>query len=444
MYLYFSRHLSVIILLALILSLLPGSVCEVSASRRSAVVEVVAQVGPAVVNIRTEQIVKRRGSPLFGFGDSFFNDFFRGFGPNRVYKTQSLGSGIIIDPRGYVLTNAHVIDQASKIYVALSGEQKEVEATLVGLHERLDLAVIRITGDAGFPFLEIGESGDLLLGETVIAIGNPLGLGNSVTTGIISSTHRRVPMEDGLVGHFIQTDALINPGNSGGPLLNIDGELIGINTAIASQAQGIGFSIPIAMAKRIINDLIKYGQVRKPYLGILPGNVNLALVRSRGVGGVLVTAIEKGSPADKAGLQIADVLLTIDGMTIESPQEMLHLLDSYTPGYLVKFRLLRGTGEIVRTAKLQALPADYGLLYSERVFGLRVENINGGVVVTRVIAGTHAADARVRVGDLIVEVAGIEITDVATYIEVMEHYLGELPLAFLIARDNRGYYINLP
>ena len=183
-------------------------------SRQSAVVEVVRQAGPAVVNIRTEQIVQRSGSPVFGFGNSLFEQFFSGFGTPRIYKTQSLGSGVLIDARGYVLTNAHVVEQASKIFVALDGRQKEIEATLVGMHKRLDLAVIKIEGDEPFPFLAMGSSSDLLLGETVIAIGNPLGLDNSVTTGVVSSTHRRVPMAGGQIGHFIQTDALINPGNS--------------------------------------------------------------------------------------------------------------------------------------------------------------------------------------------------------------------------------------
>ncbi len=417
---------------------------EATVSRRSPIVEVVEKAGPAVVNIRTEQIVKRRRNSLFGFGDSFFDDFFRGFGPTRVYKTQSLGSGVIIDSRGYVLTNAHVIAQASKIYVALSGEKKEVEAELVGIQEQLDVAVIRIEGNGSFPFLKTGTSANLILGETVVAIGNPLGLGSSVTTGVISSTHRRVPMDGGFVGHFVQTDALINPGNSGGPLLNINGELIGINTAIASQAQGIGFSIPIDMAKRVVGDLIQYGQVRKPYLGILPGNVNRALVRSRGVGGVLVTEIEKDSPAEKSGLSIADVVLSIDGMTVESPREMMQLLDSYTPGNLVDFELLRGTDVLHRQVRLKALPDNYGLTYGQRVFGFTVQPRHGGVVVQKVVDGSHAAAARLRVGDLIAEVAGIEISDIDTYIAVMEQNIGELPLTFLVVRDNRGYYINLP
>jgi len=415
-----------------------------AASRRTPVVSVVEKAGPAVVNIRTEQIVKRRGSPLFGFGDSIFEEFFRGFGPTRVFKTQSLGSGVIIDPRGYILTNAHVIEQASKIFVALPGEQKEVEAQLIGMQERLDLAVIRITGNGTYPAVHLGTSDDLILGETVVAIGNPLGLGNSVTTGVVSSTHRRVPMEGGFVGHFIQTDALINPGNSGGPLLNINGDLIGINTAIASQAQGIGFSIPIDMARRITGDLIEYGKVRKPWLGILPGNVNQALVRSRGVGGVLVTDVEHDSPAAAAGIELADVVLSIDGMTVESPREMMQLLDSYPPGNKVALELLRGTDVVTREVLLAPLPENYGLTYSRRVFGIKVKNRHDGVAIAGVVDGSHAANARLRAGDLITEVAGMKVDNVESYAQILEDNLGELPLTFLVVRDNRGYYINLP
>lgn len=420
----------------------PASAHEVT--RESAVVKVVRAAGPAVVNIRTEQIVRRTGTPAFGFGGSLFDDFFNGFSSPRIYKTQSLGSGAIIDSRGYVLTNAHVVEQASKIYVALDGRHKEVEATLVGVHERLDLAVIKIEGEKPFPSLQMGTSSDLLLGETVIAIGNPLGFGNSVTTGVISSTHRRVPMAGGLVGHFIQSDALINPGNSGGPLLNTRGELIGINTAIARQAQGIGFSIPIDMVRRIARDLIQKGEVRKPYLGILPGTVGQMLVRDRGVGGALVTEIDAGSPAQQAGLQIADVILSLDGMIIESPEELLQVLDSYTPDDQIRIHLLRGTEELDLYADLDSVPKHYGRLYAENIFGFEVKDSANGVRVHRVHSRSPASEAGVRGGDLIVEVAGVEIRTVEDYEQVFLERIGVMPLQFLVVRGNRGYYINLP
>ena len=290
----------------------------------------------------------------------------------------------------------------------------------------------------------MGSSSDLLLGETVIAIGNPLGLGTSVTTGVVSSTHRRVPMAGGQVGHFIQTDALINPGNSGGPLLNIHGDLIGINTAIARQAQGIGFSIPIDMARRIVNDLIVRGAVRKPYLGVLPGTVGRMLVRDRGIGGALVTEVDIGSPAEKAGIEIADVILSLDGMIIESPEEMLQILDSYTPDDQIRVHLLRGPHETDVYVDLEPMPDNYGFRYAVNVFGFDVRDSEDGVIVSQVHPGSPAAVARVRGGDRIAEIDGVEILTVADYELVFLERVGVMPLQFLIVRDNRGYYINLP
>ena len=244
--------------------------CLPAADRHSAVVEVVQKAGPAVVNIRTEQVVRRSGgSPFFGFSDPFFEEFFQNMMPPQTYKTQALGSGVIIDAKGSILTNAHVIEKASKIYVALPDSSEELEATLVGKAAYIDLAVLKIEGNKVYPYLKPGKSDDLLIGETVVAIGNPLGLGHSVTTGVVSAGIRRIPMEDKIFSVFIQTDALINPGNSGGPLININGELIGINTAIARQAQGIGFAIPIDSVKRVLPDLLDRGELRHPYHGCI-------------------------------------------------------------------------------------------------------------------------------------------------------------------------------
>jgi serine protease Do len=422
--------------------LLPGR--GQAADRRTPVVVAIERAGPAVVNIRTEQIVKRQGSPFFGFGDSLFADFFRDFAPPQVYKTQSLGSGVIIDPRGYVLTNAHVIEQASKIFVAVPGRAKELAGELVGSDERLDLAVVRIQGKERFPYLTPARSDDLLLGETVIAIGNPLGLGHSVTTGVVSAASRRLPMGDGVVGHFIQTDALINPGNSGGPLLNINGALISINTAIARQAQGIGFSIPIDLAKRVAGDLIRHGRRRPVWLGVIPGEVNTALARSRGVGGVLVTEVEPGSPAAAAGAQPADVILAIDGEEVESPAEMLQLLSGYPPEDRVVLHLLRGERELDVTVALAPLPTGYGLRYGERVFGFRVTDGQEGVTVAAVTPGSPAAKVGLKPGDLVAEVGGQRLAGTHDLGAYFQDHLGELPQKFLFVRGDRGYYVDLP
>ena len=212
-----------------------------AAERITPVVSAVAASRDAVVNIRTEKVIHRNRGDFFGFGDSIFDQFFRNMMPLGDHKTESLGSGVIIDSEGHILTNAHVVDKASRIFIALADRGPELEAHLVGQDKRIDLAVLKFSEEGSYPFLTPGTSEDLMLGETVIAIGNPLGLGHSITTGIISSTKRRIQSGDRFTSVFIQTDALINPGNSGGPLININGELIGINTAIARQAQGIGF-----------------------------------------------------------------------------------------------------------------------------------------------------------------------------------------------------------
>lgn len=431
----------------LLLWLLPLVICSVPAQayeRRSAVVEAIATAGPAVVNIRTEQIVQRRSSPFFGFGDSFFDDFFGQMAPPRTYRTQSLGSGAIIDPRGYLLTNAHVVEKASKIYVALLGETREREAELVGMDVATDLAVIRLKVDRPLPSLSMGRSDDLLLGETVIAIGNPLGLENSVTTGVISAPRRRLPDGEGGLAVFIQTDALINPGNSGGPLININGELIGINTAIAQQAQGIGFAIPVDVARRVARDLIEHGRIRPAYTGILPGNISRTMAESRGAGGALITEVDPGSPADRAGLRVADVILAVDGVQTDSGGEFLALMRTYPPGSRISLAVLRGVDEQTIPLQTAKLPPDYVASYAERLFGWSVADGRGGVVVTAVRPGSPAAAIEADTGDLIVEVEGVRVGSRQDYWARIEQFLGRLPLRFTVVRGNRGYRVELP
>jgi len=415
-----------------------------AAERRTAVVDAIAKARDAVVNIRTEQIVQRRNSPFFGFGDSIFEQFFSDMLPPRSYKTQSLGSGVIIDPKGYILTNAHVIEKASRIFVALTEQQKELEATLVGQDLRLDLAVLKLTEVGHYPFLKPGRSDDLMLGEQVIAIGNPLGLGHSITTGIVSSVQRRIKVSESLSSLFIQTDALINPGNSGGPLININGELIGINTAIARQAQGIGFSIPINTAKRVLNDLIEFGRVRRAFLGVIPVNVGAAFIRSHGAGGVLIEGLENDSPADGAGLQVADVILAIDDVPVASTEQYYSLLQSYTPDDHLRLSILRGAEMFERSIALSALPEAYVLSYTRRVFGFTLRQGRNGLAVASVEAGSAADRIRIRRGDLIVKLDDHEIHSLAQFEQLMEDRLGRLPLSFTLVRDNQAYLLELP
>lgn len=416
----------------------------VAAERRSAVVAAVAKARDAVVNIRTEQIVRRRNSPFFGFGDSIFDQFFNDMLPPRSYKTQSLGSGVIIDGQGYILTNAHVVDKASKIFVALPETNKELEATLVGKDSSIDLAVLKIAAEGSYPFLLPARSDDLFLGETVIAIGNPLGLGHSITTGIISSSKRRIQVDKNFSSVFIQTDALINPGNSGGPLININGELVGINTAIARQAQGIGFSIPIDTAKRVMGDLMEYGRVRRAFLGVVPVDVSRSFTRSHGDGGVLVEELLSGSPAETAGLQVADVILEIDDVPVASIEEYYSLLQTYTPGDKLRISLLRGLRELEERVLLTSLPEGYEISYTLQTFGFRLHEEAGGLLVSEVAAGSPADKVGIKPGDQIAKIDGMVVAGLADFKQVMAERIGRVPLAFLVVRSTRGYLVELP
>lgn len=415
-----------------------------AAERRTPIVDAVSKARDAVVNIRTEQIVERRSNPFFGFGEPIFEQFFEDMLPTRSYTTQSLGSGVIIVEDGHILTNAHVVNKASKIFVALTNQKHELEARLIGADERVDLAVLRIVKEGSYPFLKPARSDDLMLGETVIAIGNPLGLGHSITTGIVSSLKRRVQIDRQLSSVFIQTDALINPGNSGGPLINVNGELVGINTAIARQAQGIGFSIPIDTAKRVVNDLIRYGRVRRGFLGVIAGSVSSNFVRSFGEGGVLVDEVLPRSPAEKAELEMADVILFVDDVSVTSTDQYHSLMQTYTPGDSLELVLLRGAQKIRKKVVLSSLPEGYEMTYTQRIFGFDLKDGRHGPVVHEVIDNSAADRVGIQAGDLIAKVEGNEIENLKDYRQAIEDRLGQVPLTFTVVRDNFGYLIELP
>ncbi|HPQ41721.1 MAG TPA: trypsin-like peptidase domain-containing protein, partial [bacterium] len=281
--------------------------------RETPVVRAVRKVEAAVVNISTEKVVSVRDFNPFGndWIFEYFNPYRR---PQRNVTRQSLGSGVIIDPEGIILTNEHVILPASKINVTLA-DGREFEAELVGAARRFDLALLKIETGESLPYLSPATSSDLMIGETVIAIGNPFGLSSTVTTGVLSAKNRTITFQDEETRRthtyydFLQTDASINPGNSGGPLLNILGELVGINTAIYARAEGIGFAIPIDKAKRIIDDLLELGEVPRIWLGLQVQDLNDVLMRHLGIDrseGVLVSEVRKDSPARIAGLMPGD------------------------------------------------------------------------------------------------------------------------------------------
>jgi serine protease Do len=312
-----------ILILVALTSAVHAAAPETDSLRRSRVVEAVERAGPAVVNISTEQTVVQRPMP---FGDPFFEEFFRDFfdaRPRRSTRT-SLGSGVIVRGDGTILTNEHVILRGGRIHVTLA-DGREFDARLVGRDPDADLAVLRIDTGKTLPYIALGTSDDLMIGETVIAIGNPFGLSHTVTTGVVSAVKRSLRTGGRTYTDFIQTDASINPGNSGGPLLNILGELVGINTAIYGPAQGIGFAIPVDRARRVLGDLVS-GRKAAPdpnqQAWVLLG---LQLRAQRG--SLVVTRVRSGSSAERIGIERGDVVLGIDGEALDSLPALGRRLD---------------------------------------------------------------------------------------------------------------------
>src|SRR5581483_9193100 len=319
---------------------------ESDPARRSLVVDAVEKASPAVVNVSTE-VIEERGS-AFGFQrDPFFDEFFRDFVDPRPqrYKSTSLGSGVIVGADGTIITNVHVVVRATRIHVTLA-DQREFDATLVGADADSDIAILRVKAGGSLPAIPLGSSSDLMIGETVIAIGNPFGLSHTVTTGVVSAVGRSLRDEERTYTDFIQTDASINPGNSGGPLLNIRGELVGINTAIYGKAQGIGFAIPVDRARRGMKDLVSYGEVRRAWVGLVVQDLTPQLARHFGTRkGVVVAEVEPDSPASRAGLARGDAITRVDGHDVHSRDEFEQRIQDHTEGQSIRLTRRREDGE---------------------------------------------------------------------------------------------------
>ncbi len=299
-----------------------------------AIAEIVAGSSPAVVKIDTR--VRLSGNEL---GDPFFNDpFFRQFFgmPSRPRQEDvGMGSGFIISKDGYVLTNEHVVDGADIIQVTVSGFDKQFEAKVVGADYDLDLALLKITADSDLPFLNLGDSDKIRVGNWVIAIGNPYGLDHTVTIGVISAKGRPITVQDRQYENLLQTDASINPGNSGGPLLNLKGEVVGINTAINAQAQGIGFAIPTSTVQRVLQDLMSGGKNARPWLGVQVRPIDEEMARYLGLEkmeGALVVGVVPGGPAAKAGLKQWDVVLEFNGVKVKDADSLVEAIKNTSVG----------------------------------------------------------------------------------------------------------------
>ena len=422
---------------------------------------------PAVVNISTTKTIAtgRYRSPFsdprferFFGGDEFFKRFFGGDMGEREYKQRSLGSGFIISEDGYIFTNNHVVETADEIVVKLSSG-KEYKATIKGKDKNTDIALLKIEPDNGLPVVTFGDSSKLRVGDWVIAIGNPFGLSQTVTAGIVSAKGRVIgagPYDD-----FIQTDASINPGNSGGPLFNLRGEVVGINTAIVAQGQGIGFAIPIDMAKDILPNLKTKGKVIRGWLGVSVQGItediakNLKLETEEGA---LVSDVFEGDPADKAGIRTGDVIIEVDGTGIKDTHELIKVVGRIDVGEKIKITVLRDgkrkTFRVTVTERPESSELAQGTRdeKSEAHLGITVQAITpeiaehldladtNGVVVAQVETGSPADEAGLEGGDVILQINRSRITSLQDYRDVMARAVSSDSVLFLIQRGGSKFF----
>ena len=402
-------------------------------------VELAKRLKPAVVNISTSKTNKpvkrfRRQPPNNPFGTDPFEDFFDRFFeemPQRPYKERSLGSGFIISDDGYILTNNHVVAGADEVKVKLSDGKGEYRATVKGGDEKLDLALIKIDVKEHLTVAPLGDSDGIEVGEWVMAIGNPFGLAQTVTAGIVSAKGRVIgsgPYDD-----FIQTDASINPGNSGGPLFDAKGRVVGINAAIVAGGQGIGFAIPVNMAKGIISQLREKGKVTRGWLGVAIQPISPELAQSFGLdneNGALVTEVTKESPADRAGVNVGDIIVEFSGRKIQEMNELPRIVAAAPPGSKAELVVIRDGQKKTLQVTLERLKDDTegeSAGGGQEKIGITVRELTPevaarlgikeakGVYVAEVKQGSSADDAGIARGDVIAEVDGTAVATIADY-----------------------------
>ncbi len=415
---------------------------------------------PSVVNISTTKTVRGGGmrspyGPGNPFGDDFFDRFF-GDIPQREFKQRSLGSGFIISADGYIITNNHVVEQVDKIIVKLS-DGKEYEAKVIGKDAKTDIALIKIKATDSLPVAETGDSDKLRVGDWVVAIGNPFGLEQTVTAGIVSAKGRVIGA--GPYDNFIQTDASINPGNSGGPLFNMEGKVVGINTAIVAQGQGIGFAIPISMAKSILPDLKSTGKVTRGWLGVSVQDITEDIAKSMKLkdrNGALIADVFTGDPADKAGLKAGDVVTEINGKKIKDTHELLMLIAGFRVGETVVIRATRDGQEkvfniTVAERKDQEIAGRqngnaYGMVVQEitpdiaKHLGLPVKK---GVIVVDVQEGSTAEEVGIQPQDIILQINKAKIESMKDYLREIGKAGEKEGILLLIKRGRSNLFVPL-
>jgi serine protease Do len=422
------------------------------------------KVKPAVININIENKGGTGRTPAEEFlGEEYFKRFF-GDVPERLPR-RSLGSGVIIEASGVALTNAHVVDKADKIdVVTLDGTK--YTASVVGIDKKTDLAVLKLNGGTSkFPFVPLGNSDETQVGEWVLAVGSPFGLQATVTAGIISAKARQIgagPYDD-----FLQTDAAINPGNSGGPLINMRGEVIGINTAIVRGGSGIGFAVPSNLARKISGDLVATGRVSRGWLGVSLQTLTSDLANSFGVKerkGALVAGVVPESPAAKAGLQPGDIVLEFAGRKVENPGDLARAVGLASPGTDAKVTVWRDKSQKTLGIKLAQAPADAGERprvgqagHGERSrLGVEVRAVTeevaremslrstDGVLVTGVASDSPAAAAGLRRGDVIVEVDRQPVKNLSDFERLTRSAKSDTRLTLRVQRDGGALYVAVP
>ncbi len=412
----------------------------VSVARRTPIVTVAHDVGPAVVNIQTESTISRREvDPFDPFG--IFG------GRDRSFSSQSLGSGFVWSSEGIIVTNNHVVEGASSITVNFS-DGTQLPARLIGVDPDSDVAVLRVDAK-NLLAAPVGTSADLLIGETVIAVGNPFGLSGTVTTGVVSALGRSVPSKEAgrTFTDFIQTDASINPGNSGGPLLNIEGRVIGINTMIFANAQGIGFAIPVDRAKKVILDILRYGQVHSAWIGAVTATITPEEARRTGLRasrGALVARVISGSPAQAAGLRTGDIITAVAGKPIDSREAFSTLTATVAAGQPLPLTVARdGRTESISVRPSEA-PRDLGLRILWEIAGLRVADQNKAVVIDEIARGSRSENIGLAQGDVIVGVNGVGVASVKDLNQALTQSAERSSIVLQVARGRYIYSLTFP
>lgn len=454
-----SELLSIIICSLVFLSFFSIPVSAQDVFTGNPISSIAEESSPAVVNIDVETLVTRSFSPFPDdpFFREFFGEEFKRF--NRTIPMKGRGSGFIVSKDGQIITNNHVVEEADKITVTLS-DGRTLEAEVLGKDPTFDLAVIKIEA-AELPVLELGDSDELKVGEWVVAIGNPFGLEHTVTAGVISAKNRSIHAGQVNFDGFLQTDAAINPGNSGGPLLNLEGKVVGINSAIIPYAQGIGFAIPVNMAKQVVDDLIKYGKVNRGWLGVYIQPVSEEFAKAYKLesrDGAVVSDVVPGSPADVAGIKRGDVLTHINGETVKEPKQFVSIVRQNMAGEKVALTLIRQGKEQnleVKLGEVESAGCDIGSsgCRTIRQIGIEISNLTDelkkeynlsgreGVVITKVEENSIATRTGLKAGDVILEINGVKISNTKQWDKLKKRSLQALVM--LISRDGRTFFVSM-